>query len=151
MTEMQNGSRRIGYYGAYENMRGVPAAALAADMAHALAQEYDVGHMSRNEYSLLLRGLRNSGVITAQEFSAGYGGTLPRAGVPGAGYPEALPLGEHRADFIGLFRQYVQYCGDFLKTSVTNHAEQDHVQSLLSAYSHLYALFGQIHAARTES
>ena len=77
---MQNGSRKIGYYGAYENVRGSQSTvALTEDLVRALAQKYDVTHMSRNEYTLFLYDLRNAGVITTQEFSAGYGGTLPHA------------------------------------------------------------------------
>ena len=145
---MQNGSRKIGYYGAYGNARASqPTAALTEDMARTLAQKYDVTHMSRNEYSLLLYDLRSAGVITTQEFSAGYGGTLPHA----AKTPETLPLGDNKADFEELLKQYVGYCSEFLKASAENGMEQDHSRSLLSTYSHLCTLFGLIHSSRSES
>ena len=144
---MQNGSRKIGYYGAYGNAgASQPTAALTEDMVRTLAQKYDVTHMSRNEYSLLLYDLRSAGVITTQEFSAGYGGTLPHA----AKTPETLPLGDNKADFAELLKQYVGYCDEFLEVSAGNGLEQDHLRSLLSTYSHLYMLFRQIHSARSE-
>ena len=149
---MQNGSRKIGYYGAYGNARASqPTAALTEDMARTLAQKYDVTHMSRNEYSLLLYDLRSAGVITTQEFSAGYGGTLPHASIPVAKSPETLPLGDNKTDFAELLKQYVGYCDEFLEVSAGNCLEQDHSRSLLSIYSHLYMLFRQIHSARSES
>ena len=149
---MQNGSRKIGYYGAYGDTRvNRSTAALTEDMVHILAQKYDVTHMSRNEYSLLLYDLRSAGIITSQEFSAGYGGTLPNAGIPVARYPETLPLGDNKADFEELLKQYVGYCSEFLKASAENGMEQDHSRSLLSTYSHLCTLFGLIHSSRSES
>ena len=149
---MQNGSRKIGYYGAYGDARvNRSTAALAEDMVRTLAQKYDVTHMSRNEYSLLLYDLRSAGVITTQEFSAGYGGTLPHASIPVAKSPETLPLGDNKTDFAELLKQYVGYCDEFLEVSAGNGLEQDHSRSLLSIYSHLYMLFRQIHSARSES
>lgn len=149
---MQNGSRKIGYYGAYGDARVIQATvALTEDMACTLAQKYDATHMSRNEYSLLLYDLRSAGVITTQEFSAGYGGTLPHASIPVAKPPETLPLGDNKTDFTELLRQYVGYCSEFLKVSAGNGLEQDHLRSLLSTYSHLDMLFRQIHSARSES
>lgn len=112
---------------------------------------YDVTYMSRNEYSLLLRDLRSAGVITPQEFSAGYGGALPHGSILAAKAPETLPFGENKADFEELLGQYVGYCGEYLKASTENGLEKDHVQSLLSTYSHLYTLFRQIHSTRSES
>ena len=151
MADIQNGSRKIGYYGAYEDPRAIRSAAvLTEDMVRTLTQKYDVTHMSRNEYSLLLSDLRSAGVITTQEFSAGYGGTLPRACIPVAKSPETLPLGDNKTDFVELLKQYVGYCGEFLKVSAGNSLEQDHSRSLLSTYSHLYMLFRQIHSARSE-
>ena len=152
MADMQNGSRKIGYYGAYGDTRITRStAALTEDMVRTLTQKYDVTHMNRNEYSLLLYDLRSAGVITTQEFSAGYGGTLPHASVPGAKSPEKLPLGDNKADFVELLKQYVEYCGEFLKACAENSLEQDHLRSLLSTYSHLYTLFRQIHSARSGS
>ena len=107
MADMQNGTRKIGCYGAYENTRvSRSAVALKEDMVRTLAQKYDVTHMNRNEYSLLLYDLRSAGVITTQEFSAGYGGTLPHASVPVEKSPETMPLGNNRADFAELLKQY---------------------------------------------
>ena len=148
---MQNGSRKIGYYGAYGDAKANQStAALAEDMARTLVQKYDVTHMSRNEYSLLLYDLRSTGVITTQEFSAGYGGTLPHVSIPVAKPPETLPLGDSKADFMELLRQYVGYCDECLKVSEGNGLEQEHSRSLLSTYSHLYMLFRLVHFARSE-
>ena len=152
IADMQNGSRKIGYYGAYGDTKITRSTvSLTEDMVCALTQKYDVTHMNRNEYSLLLYDLRNAGVITTQEFSAGYGGTLPRASISVAKSPEALPLGDNKADFVEQLRQYVGYCGEFLKVSAGDSLEQDHLRSLLSTYPHLYTLFRQIHSARSES
>lgn len=145
---MQNQSRKIGYYGTYGVQSTV---ALTEDMARTLAQKYEVTHMNRNEYSLLLSDLRSAGIITTQEFSAGYGGTLPHASIPAAKSPETLPLGDSKADFTELLKQYVGYCDEFLKESAGNGLEQAHSRSLLSTYSHLHMLFRQIHSSRSES
>ena len=148
---MQNELRKFGYYGAYGDTGIIQSTvALTEDMARTLTQKYDVTHMSRNEYSLLLSDLRSAGVITTQEFSAGYGGTLPYASIPGAKSPETLPLGDNKTDFVKLLKQYVGYCGEFIKASSGNSLDQDHSRSLLSTYSHLYTLFRQIHSARSE-
>lgn len=148
MADMQYGPRRPGHYGAYEKLEdGRPRAALAETEARALAEKYDVSRLSRNSYSLLLRDLRSDGYITAQAFSAGYGGTLPR----GAAEPsELLPLGDNQADFTALLEQYVRCCDEFLRISAGDGAERAHAQSLLDTYSRLYALFRQIHDAAPE-
>ena len=152
IADMQNGSRKIGYYGAYGDTRITRSTvALTEDMVRTLTEKYDVTHMSRNEYSLLLYDLRNAGVITTQEFSAGYGGTLPHTSIPVAKSPETPPLGDSKTDFMELLKQYVGYCSEFLKVSAGNSLEQDHSRSLMSTYSHLYTLFRQIHSARSES
>ena len=151
IADMQNGTRKIGCYGAYENTRvSRSTVALTEDMVRTLAQKYDVTHMNRNEYSLLLYDLRSAGVITTQEFSAGYGGTLPHASVPVEKSPETMPLGNNRADFAELLKQYMGYCGEFLKASAGHGLEQEHSRSLLDAYSHLYMLFKQVHSVRLE-
>lgn len=149
---MQNGARKIGYYGAYGDTRSMRATmALTEDMVRTLAQKYDVTHMSRNEYSLLLYDLRSAGAITTQEFSAGYGGTLPHASIPVAESPEALPLGDNKTDFAELLKQYAEYCGEFLKVSAEIGLEQEHSKSLRFTYSHLCMLFRQIYSARVEA
>lgn len=143
MADIQYGPKRPGYYGAYANDTQ-SRAELTEETACGLAERYDVSCLSRNAYSLLLCDLRNAGFITTQEFSAGYGGTLPRGA---ARPPEMFPLGENKANFVSLLKQYVRYCGEFLEISTKNGVEQTHTQSLLSTYSRLYTLFKQIHDA----
>ena len=143
MSDMQYGPRRPGYYGAYENT-AQSRAALTEEAACGLAEQYDVSCLSRNEYSLLLCSLRNAGFITTQEFSAGYGGTLPRGAAVEP--PEPFPLGDNKADFVVLLEQYVQYCGE-VRRLVRNGPERAHTKSLLTTYSRLYTLFSQIHDA----
>ena len=126
---MNYGPRRPGQYGAYGNTGdSQPKAAMEKAEARSLAEKYDVGCLSRNTYSLLLCDLRNAGLITPQEFSAGYGGTLPHGTMEPA---ELLPLGDNEADFIALLEQYVRCCDEFLKVSAGNDAERAHAQSLL--------------------
>lgn len=149
MADMQYGPKRPGCYGAYGNTGDTqPKASLAAAEARGLAGRYDVRSLSRNAYSLLLCDLRNGGFITTQEFSAGYGGTLPRGIVEP---PEPLPLGDNKADFVALLEQYVRYCDKFLKVFARTDAEKTHIQSLLSTYSRLYALFRQIRDTAPET
>lgn len=149
---MQNEPRKIGHYGAYDKTGAThPPVVWTPDMARALAQKYDVAHLSRNEYSLLLRDLRRADVITPQEFSAGYGGTVPHGRISVAP-PEPLPFGDDsRTDFVQLLEQYVGYCGECLKAPAGTELAREHLKSLLSAYSHLYTLFKQIHSAGAES
>lgn len=127
---------------------GQSKAALPETTACSLAEEYDVSCLSRNEYSLLLCDLRNAGFITTQEFSAGYGGTLPHGILDS---PKPMPYGNNKADFIALLKQYIRYCGEFLEISAKNGVEQTHTQSLLSTYSRLYTLFKQIHSAASRT
>ena len=149
MTDMQYGPRKPGYYGAYSNTGDDRSNAVMPEaMARELAEKYDVGNLSRNEYSLLLCGLRNAGFITTQEFSAGYGGTLPHGAME---LPEPLPLGDNKADFTALLAQYVRYCGGFLEISARSGPERAHAKSLLTTYSRLDALFRQIHGAASET
>ena len=145
MSEMQYGPRRPGCYGAYGNT-GESNAMLTETAARELAGKYDVRHLSRNAYSLLLCELRNAGYITTQDFSAGYGGTLPRGVVL-----EPFPLGDNEADFVELLRGYVESCGEFLRLSAGDAAAQAHTQSLLSTYSRLHGLFKQIYDAAPET
>ena len=145
MAGMQNGPRRIGYYGTYGNAANVMTE-LTENMARDFARKYDVTNMSRNGYSLLLCALRNEDMITTQEFSAAYGGTLPHGAAP-AGALQPLPLGDNKADFLALLKQYVTYCGTFLRMPATGAMEHEHVKSLASTYSHLSVLFGQICSA----
>lgn len=145
MADIQYGPRRAGYYGAYGNTEDTRSrAVLTEESACSLAKQYDVNCLSRNEYSLLLRDLRNAGFITAQEFSAGYGGTLPHGA---AKPPIEFPLGDNKADFVVLLKQCVQYCGEFLRLSARSGIERAHAKSLLSTYSWLYKLFKQLHDA----
>lgn len=146
MAGMQYGPRRIGYYGAY-GAAGNVTTELTADMARTFAQKYDVANMSRNEYSLLLCALRNEDMITTQEFSAAYGGTLPNGAASAAGGLQPLPLGDNKADFTVLLKQYVTYCSTFLQLPAGGAMEHAHIKSLVDTYSHLAALFGQIRDA----
>ena len=143
MADMHYGPRRPGYYGAYDNKGEVQSRTVMTETAvRELAEKYDVSRLSRNAYSLLLCELRSAGYITTQEFSAGYGGTLPRGVVL-----EPFPLGDNEADFIELLGEYVQYCGEFLSMCAGNDAVRAHTLSLLDTYSRLRGLFKQIHDA----
>ena len=103
--------------------------------------------MSRNAYSLLLCELRNAGYITTQEFSAGYGGTLPHGAAA-----EPFPLGENEADFVVLLGEYEELCKAILRNSAKGNPERVHTRSLADTYSRLHKLFKQVQdaASRTE-
>ena len=142
MADMQNGSSKIGCYGVYEDPRiSRSTAVLTEDMVRTLARKYDVTPFFH---------LRSAGVITTQEFSAGYGGTLPLASISVANSLEMMPLGDSRTDFAELLKQYAEFCGECLKASVGSGLERDHSKSLLSTYSRLYMLFMQVHSVRLE-
>ncbi|MDE7261321.1 MAG: hypothetical protein K2N78_04555 [Oscillospiraceae bacterium] len=148
IAELHYGPRRPGYYGAYTSTGDDRSTAVLPEaLACSLAEKYNVRSLSRNAYSLLLCDLQNAGFITTQEFSAGYGGTLPRGAV---NPPESFPLGENKVDFMALLGQYAQYCREFLRTSAGGGAELAHTQSLFSVYSRLHTLFQQIHGAVSE-
>ena len=49
---------------------------MTADTAHSLRSRYTITNMTRNQYSSLLRELRDMGIITPQDFSVGYGGMI---------------------------------------------------------------------------
>ena len=108
MSDIQYGPRRPGYYGAYTNTPEPQSRPFPTETAaRALAEKYDVRHLSRNAYSLLLCELRNAGYITTQEFSAGYGGTLPNGVVL-----EPFPL--------GIMRRILWSCWGNMKNAVGN-------------------------------
>lgn len=143
MSETQYGLRRPGYYGAYGNTPDPPSRPFPTETeAHALAEKYDIRHLSRNAYSLLLCELRSAGYITTQEFSAGYGGTLPHGAAA-----EPFPLGENEADFAALLGEYTALCEAILRNSPAGGMEHVHIRSLLDTYSRLSALFRQIRDA----
>lgn len=106
---------------------------MTQETAEMLSQKYDLRNMDRNQYSKLLAELRDAGIITAREYSAAYGGTLPQS--PNAA-PQ-WPYGGEEIDFVHFLDTCVKYCED---------AAND--PNLTAIYTKLSGLFGQIDQAR---
>ena len=84
---------------------------MTADTAHSLGSKYTVTNMTRNQYSSLLRELRDMGIITPQDFSVGYGGMIPYTNTNGkTAYTEAdgWPQGKEQANFCKIVRILVE-------------------------------------------
>ena len=71
-----------------------------------LTQKYDLRNMNRNQYSRLLAELRDAGIITAKEYSAAYGGTLPQSSSAAPHWP----YGKEDIDFVHFLDACVIYC-----------------------------------------
>ena len=76
------------------------------EKTEALTQKYDLWNMNRNQYSRLLAELRDAGIITAKEYSAAYGGTLPQSSSAAPHWP----YGKEEIDFIHFLDACVIYC-----------------------------------------
>lgn len=97
-----------------------------------LSQKYDLHNMDRNQFSRLLAELRDSGVITAQEYSAAYAGTMPQ----GMSQKPVFPFGKEKADFIQLMSQCVKCCAD-MSASADG-------EVFTAIYTRLHTVFNQI-------
>lgn len=115
--------------------------ALAVD----LSQKYNVRNMTRSEYSRLLQELREAGVITTKEFSAGYGGpaTKDLAGSRLA----AWPSGGSPADYAGLVRGCAEYYTDCCAGSVDS--RQSNMREMASAFSGLDSILQELSGRNT--
>ena len=105
---------------------------ISQEQVEVLSQKYDLRNMDRNQFSRLLAELRDSGVITSQEYSTAYAGTLPQ----GVEQKPILPFGKGKADFLQLIDQCARYCSD-IPVSPDNEA-------LTMVYTKLNTVFHQI-------
>jgi len=129
---------------------------LTDEQACSLAKKYDVKNMTRNEYGNLLQELRNSGVISSQDFSVGFGGAVPYEAPDGvkmtmgaadqAGL-DAWPSGMRKADFTKLLRACAKYCTEFVSRQEEDTAEKKVGDSLSESYARLSEVFEQIQKA----
>ena len=112
-----------------------------AEMAAKLAPEYDVQSMSRNAYTKLLAQLRSSGILTGQEYSAAYGGTMPA-------HEQAVswPHGNETTDFMLFLQKCGQQCDHAIESgNYSSDEERRNCELLTSVYSKLNGIFQQIH------
>ena len=134
------------------------AKSLTQDDAHSLAQKYDVTNMTRNEFNQLLSELRNMGVISSQDFSAGYGGEIPcylKEGesvmTEGPLEEPTWPMGNERVDFIKLLRSCANYCSDFAADQEEDSDGKKVGNSLADSYHRLIDVLEQIKKAEKEN
>ena len=109
------------------------------EQAEVLSQKYDLRNMDRNQYSKLLMELRDSGIITSQEYSTAYAGTMPCGG---AVQGPAFPYGKEKADFV----QLLHLCADSCENISSSYGPE--AVSLATTYRRLSGLFSQIDQAR---
>lgn len=114
-------------------------------MASELAGKYDVQNMSRNQYTKLLAELRDSGVLTPQEYSAAYGGTMPTDD-----QSVYWPHGSEAVDFSQLLRDCEASCADYTTNTAQTDSEKANGEMLTAAYSKLGGILEQISQAQTE-
>ena len=98
-----------------------------------LTKKYNLRNMNRNQYSRLLAELRDAGIITAKEFSAAYGGTLPQS----SSVAPHWPYGKEEIDFVHFLDACVIYC---------EHAADN--PELTATYTKLRGIFCHIDHAR---
>ena len=90
---------------------------MTADTAHSLGSRYTITNMTRNQYSRLLRELRDMGIITPQDFSVGYGGMIPYTNTNGkTAYTEAdgWPHEKEQANFAEILQNCANTCRNFM-------------------------------------
>ena len=126
---------------------------LTDEQANSLAEKYDVKNMTRNEYGNLLQELRDSGIISSQDFSVGFGGAVPYTAPDGVKMTigetdytglEPWPSGTGKADFTKLLRACASYCAEFASMQKEHTAEKNVGSSLSESYTRLLAVFEQI-------
>ena len=108
--------------------------ALTKDMASYFATKYDVKSMDRKQYTNLLVDLRNAGILSPQEYSAAYGGTMPTVDCS-----ISWPNGCEEIDFTSFLKDCAQLCKEVVPT-----ANQANNTVLVATYSRLSKLFSQI-------
>jgi len=113
-------------------------AKMTHEQVEILSQKYDLRNMNRNQYSRLLAELRDSGVITAQEYSAAYAGTMPQ----GAAKKPVFPYGKEKTDFVQFFNSCVDYCKNVSCSADPGSAV------LTSTYTRLNTIFSLINTAQ---
>lgn len=114
---------------------------MTQEQAEVLSQKYDLRNMDRNQYSKLLMELRDSGIITSQEYSTAYAGTLPC----GTEQSPAFPYGKEKADFVQLLHLCADSCENVSGSCGPEAASQT------TTYSRLSGLFSQLDQARSLS
>lgn len=124
---------------------------LTDEMATSLAKKYDVKNMTRDEYGNLLKDLRDSGVISSQDFSVGFGGAVPYNGPSGLTIGasedpglEAWPFGKEKGDFTKILRACAQYCKDFSYSQDKDGKGKEICNSISGSYTRLLEIFEQI-------
>lgn len=124
---------------------------LTAEMAGSLAAKYDIKNMTRDEYGSLLKDLRDSGAISSQDFSVGFGGAVPYGGPSGLTIGatedpslEAWPMGNEKADFTKILRACAQYCKNFSHDQDKDGKGKEICDSMSGSYQRLFEIFEQI-------
>lgn len=120
--------------------------ALTEDMASYFATKYDAKSMDRKQYTNLLVDLRNAGILSPQEYSAAYGGTMPTMD-----RSISWPNGCEEIDFTSFLRDCAQLCEKVVSTFEQSSADQANNTVLAATYSRLSKLFSQIGNAAEET
>lgn len=121
---------------------------LTKEAAAELARDYNAQNMSRNQYTKLIAELRGSGVLTQSEFSIAYGGALP---------PDtkdiAWPCGAETLDFSAFVKDCESCCKEYLAghENTMTREEKNHSQAMISTYSKLNQIFGQLNSVRARA
>lgn len=122
------------------------AAGTAIETIQRLAARFDVHALSRNEYGEILKQLRDANCITAEEFSAAYGGfATPEL----ASELRAWPVGSAKSDFAALLEQRLaQY--QSAQDAAAGTEDGQNIEAMFSAGSRVCRLFQEIDAVASE-
>lgn len=112
---------------------------LLKNLALDLAKKFDPSDMSRSQYSQLISILRNAGIISSQEFSIAYAGSMPTTDLA-----VLWPHDGKRLNFTNFLQDCAQSCKKFGLNTPQGSDEQAKIESMDATYSHLHRVFSQI-------
>lgn len=106
--------------------------------AEELAERYDLQNMDRSQFAKMLAELRDADVLTEQEFSVGYAGTMPdyADGAP------VWPKDAKKTDFLRLIAECTEYCKKACADSADGNGTGN--ETLAKTYSNLNAALVKI-------
>lgn len=117
-------------------------------MATAMADKYNPTSMSRNEYTKLIAELRDTGVLSSQEYSIAYSGKL----LP-SDRQMAWPQGNETTNFTLFLCECKEQCNAYVTDSgnILSGKEKSNAEEISATYTKLSEIFTEIEQAQTTS
>lgn len=112
--------------------------ALTTEQIRDLGSRYDVTDMTRDQFSSLLKELRDAGAITQKAFSDGYTGAAPE----GMTF-NSMPVGDRTANFLGILAARSHAC------TVPDGTVDPQRAALKESYAQLYKVINGMYIAHS--